>query len=65
MFLLEALRSGEFYCMVVCMCEGKGTYLGTLLRSTMIVFVEIVFVFSSNDDNRRSIGGHSLLDFKK
>lgn len=36
-FLLEAARSGDFNCMAVCMYEGKGTYLGTLLRSTTIL----------------------------
>lgn len=50
-FILEALRSGEFYCMVVCMWEGKGTYLGTLLRSTTIWFVNMFYVCSPNVEN--------------
>lgn len=41
-FLLEALRYGEFYCMVVRMCEGKISYLGTQLH---FLFFDI-FLFS-------------------
>lgn len=48
-FLLEALRSGEFNCMAVCMYEGKGTYLGTRLFVNM-------FLLLSNDENNSCYG---------
>lgn len=36
LFQLDALRSGEFYCIVVRMCDSKGTYLGTLVKTSII-----------------------------
>lgn len=52
------------------MCEGKGTYLGTLLRSTTIVFVQFVFLyfivffcFVFQMVTIHSMGGNGLLDF--
>ena len=45
------------YCMVVCMCEGEGTYLGILLRSTTILFVN--FFFFRSDDEMSSCCGRS------
>lgn len=59
MATVYALRSGEYYCMVVCMCEGKGTYLGTLLRSTTIINF---FFFLLSEWWVNAMGGHCLLD---
>lgn len=56
--------SGEFHCMVVCMCEGKSTYFGTLLRSTTILNLFFSFVLLMMRIVH-PMGGHSLLDILK